>query len=114
MGIQVSVVNFPRNPRFWSRMAFKMAHMTKEMEDRKYLLTHHAVVIKDEGSLGVRSCEEMKDLIFHQFGIRKHEFFMHRSYPSPFITIFSERHARDIVFVVGRAIDGAIELRFCS
>jgi hypothetical protein len=36
------------------------------------------------------------------------------SHPHPFIIIFSDRHARDVVFAAGRAIDGAVELRFSA
>jgi hypothetical protein len=107
-----SAINFPGNPRFRPRVAFKMASSTEEMDDRRYLLTNYALIVKEEGSLGLRSSEELKDLILHHFGIRKHEIYAYRSSPDPFIAIFSERRGRDLVFAAGRIIDGPVELRF--
>jgi hypothetical protein len=46
--------------------------------------------------------------------MRKHELYVYRSRPEPFIVIFSEVHARDLVFAAGRLIDGPIELSFHS
>jgi hypothetical protein len=65
-----------------------------------------------EGPLGLRSPEELKEVIFHQFGFRKHEFYAYRSYPHPFILIFSDSHTRDVVFAAGHTVDGPVELRF--
>jgi hypothetical protein len=76
------------------------------------MLSSYAVVVKEEGSLGLRSCEELKECITHHFGICKHEFYAYHSHPSPFIVIFSEHRARDVVFTEGRLIDGPIELQF--
>jgi hypothetical protein len=89
-----------------------MAPTTQEIEDRKEMLTHHALMVREKGPLGLRSGEELKDIIFHQFHIRNHEIYVSRSFPSPFIVIFSERHARDVMFAAGRVIDGPMELRF--
>jgi hypothetical protein len=107
-----SVVNFPGNPRFQPRVAFKMAPTSGDMENNKELLTHHALVVREDSPLGVRSTEELKDIIVHHFGIRKHEFYAYRSFPAPFIVIFAKRHAWDIVFAARRVIDGAVELCF--
>jgi hypothetical protein len=107
-----SVINFLGNPRFHPRVAFKMASTDPDMEERRIMLTNYAVVVKEEGPLGLRSCEELKDCISHHFGIRKHEFYTYRSRPNSFIVIFSERRARDVVFAAGRLIDGPIELGF--
>jgi hypothetical protein len=68
--------------------------------------------VKEEGPLALRSSEELKDLILHHFGNHKHEFYAYRSFPDPYIVIFSERSAQDLVFAVGRLIDGPVELRF--
>jgi hypothetical protein len=57
----------------------------------------------------MKCCDEVQDLIFHHFGIRKHEFYVYRSLPAPFIVIFSEKHARDLVFGAGRIIEGPAE-----
>jgi hypothetical protein len=52
------------------------------------MLSNFALIIKEEGMLGLHSCEELKDLIAHQFGFRKHEFYVYRSCPDPFMIIF--------------------------
>jgi hypothetical protein len=103
-----SAINFPGNPRFHPRVAFKMAPTNPDMEERKIMLTNYAVVVKELGSVGLRSCDEMKDCISHHFGIHKHEFYAYRSQPNPFIVIFFERRARDVVFAAGRLIDGLL------
>jgi hypothetical protein len=107
-----SAVNYSRNPRFRPRIVFKIDNIFKEMEQRRVLLTNHALVIFDEGPLAVQSKEEVRNLIMHHFGIRKHELYVYRSHLEPFIVVFSEGHARDLVFVVGRLVDGPIELSF--
>jgi hypothetical protein len=84
------------------------------MEERKTMLESNALIVKEEGALGLASCEELKEAIFQHFGIWKHEIYIYRSYPHPFIIVFAERHARDVVFAAGRAIDGLVELRFMS
>jgi hypothetical protein len=89
-----------------------MAPTTQEIEDRKEMLTHHALMVREKGPLGLRSGEELKDIIFHQFHIRNHEIYVSRNFPSPFIVIFSERHVRDVMFAAGRVIDGPMKLRF--
>jgi hypothetical protein len=82
------------------------------MNQRYRYLTKHAVVITDEGPMVIRSREEVKDLIQFSCGIRKHDFVVYQSTPEPFIAIFLEEHDRDIVFAMGRALDGLVELAF--
>jgi hypothetical protein len=48
-----SVINYLSNPCFHPHHAFKMAGTIEEMEQRRQLLTDHAIVISDEGPLGV-------------------------------------------------------------
>jgi hypothetical protein len=48
------------------------------------------------------------------FGIRKYELYVYRNRHEPFIVIFSESRARDLVFVAGRLVDGLVELSFHS
>jgi hypothetical protein len=48
------------------------------------------------------------------FGIRKHELYVYQNRPEPFIVIFSECRARDLVFVAGRLVDGPVELSLHS
>jgi hypothetical protein len=84
------------------------------MEQQHVMLTNHALVIVDEGPLCVQSREEVKNLILLHFGIRKHELYVYRSHPKPFIVIFSKGRARDLVFAAGRLVDGPVELSFHS
>jgi hypothetical protein len=109
-----SVVNFPGNPRFHPKVAFKMAASTDEMLERRWMLENHTLLVNEEGPLGLGSTEELKEIIFQQFGICKHESYVYRSYPHPFFIIFAERHARDVVFASGGAIDEPVELRFST
>jgi hypothetical protein len=78
------------------------------------LFTTHALVITEGCSLSVQSREEVKDLIMHHFGIRKHNMCVFRSYLEPFLILFSDTHDRYTVFAVGRLIDDPIELGFHS
>jgi hypothetical protein len=109
-----SAVNYPGNPRFRPRVAFKFANTSEEMEQMCIMLTNHALVISDEGPLAVQSREEVKDLIIQHFGIRKHELYVYRSHPEPFIIVFSEGRARDFVFATRRLVEGPTELSFHS
>jgi hypothetical protein len=76
------------------------------------LLTRFALVVKEVGALGISSAKDLKDILQQHFGIRNHELYIHRSLLQPFIVIFTERHARDVVFGAGRLIEGPIELLF--
>jgi hypothetical protein len=78
-----------------------MAQTSEDMLQRETILDHHALLVKEEEPLGLRSCEELKEVIFHHFGIRKHEMYVYRSVPNPFVIIFSEQHAKDEVFAAG-------------
>jgi hypothetical protein len=80
------------------------------MEDRKEMLSRLALLVTEEGLMRLRSTEDVKDIIFHHFRIRKYELCVYRSRPDPFLVIFPDRHARDAVFPAGRIIDGPIEL----
>jgi hypothetical protein len=91
-----SAVNYPGNPRFRPRVVHKMVSASEEMEQRRQMLTLHAIIISDEGQLRVQSREEVKDLIFHHFGIRKHDFYVYRSCPEPFVAFFHDPHDRDV------------------
>jgi hypothetical protein len=70
------------------------------------------VVITEEGAMGVQSREEVKDILFHHFGIRKHECYVYRSFSEPFIAMFPDSHDRDVVFAAGRVADGPVGLAF--
>lgn len=86
--------------------------MTQEMEQREQLLTSNALVVTEAGALGLGSKDELKDVIFHHFGIRKHEFNVFRSAPEPFLVLFSEQADRYLAFAEGRFIEGPYEFRF--
>jgi hypothetical protein len=106
-------VNFPGNPRFLSWVAFKSVSTSAEMEERKEILSCLTLLVKEVGVVGLRSTEELKDVLFHHFGIRKHELYVYHSHPHPFVVVFPDRHARDI-FAAGRVINGPIELSFSA
>jgi hypothetical protein len=93
-------------------VAVKIADTSDEMEQRKELLMNHAVVITEEGPMGIQSRDEVKNIIFSQFGIPKHEYYVDRSYQELFIAIFLESHNRDVLLAAGRAVEGTIELCF--
>jgi hypothetical protein len=107
-----SAINYPGNPRFHQRVAFKMTATSEEMEQRRQMLSNHAVVITDKGPMRVQTREEVNDIILHQFGIRKHECYVYRSYPKPFVAMFHGSHDRDVVFDGEKVMDDPIELRF--
>jgi hypothetical protein len=114
MAWEGNAINFPGNLRFWSNASFMCLATTKEMDDREDLLSHHALVVTEHGPLGLRSVEELKDLLSHHFDLRKHEIYVYRSHPAPFIIIFSEKHVCDVVFAAGGVIEWPIELQFKS
>jgi hypothetical protein len=62
--------------------------------------------------LGATFCEEVAEIIGHHFGMTRYEFHIFRSNHEPFIVLFSERAARDMVFARGRVSDGPVDLRF--
>jgi hypothetical protein len=70
------------------------------------------VAIIEEGPMGVRSRDEVKDIIWHHFSTRKHEFYIYHSYPELFVAYFHEAEARDVVFATARVVEGPIELEF--
>jgi hypothetical protein len=109
LGPQGSVVNYLGNPRFRPNSIFKRSYITEEMHQHCQYYTSHAIVITDEGPLAVSSHEEVKDIIQHSFGIRKHDFVVYRSNPEPFLALFHDPHDRDVVFAAGKALDGPIE-----
>jgi hypothetical protein len=84
------------------------------MEDRWMMLSNFAQVVREEGPMGLSSCEVLKDMIAHHFDLGKHEFYAYSIYLDPFVVIFSDQHARDVMFAAGRAIEGPIELSFSA
>jgi hypothetical protein len=85
---------------------------SRDMVDRKLMLTNHALVVIEVGVLCLSSAEELKEVIFHNFDVRKHEVHVYHSFPEPFILIFSDWHGRDVVFIASRVIEEALELHF--
>jgi hypothetical protein len=105
-------VNYPGNPRFKPRCTFEVAKTTDEMEQKRQLLTVHAVVVTDEGPMGIQAKEEVKNIICHHFGIQELDFYVYHCSPESFIAFFYDTHDRDVVFVAGRVVDGPMELGF--
>jgi hypothetical protein len=112
--VRGSTVNYPGNPRFCPRLAFKYVGTSEEMEQRKRLLENHVVVITEEGPLGVRSREEVKDIISLNFGISKHNFYVYHTRAGPFLAFFHGTQDNDVVFVAARAVDGPTDLSFIA
>jgi hypothetical protein len=110
--IMGNAINFSGNPRFSPTIAFKSAATSPEMDERTMMLSNYALRILEKGALGVESYEELKVIVSHHFGFSKHELLVYRSHADPFIIIFSNRSARDLVFAAGRLIDGQVELCF--
>jgi hypothetical protein len=110
--VRGNAVNYPSNPRFQPRSDFKKSEITQDMDDRCRILNNRAVVITEEGPMGVRSREEVKDIIQYHFGISKLEFLVYRSNPEPFLAVFRNEHDRGVIIVAGRVVDGPIELGF--
>jgi hypothetical protein len=106
------IVDFPDNPRQRLRVTVKMAWAPEEVQQKREMLTQHALLITEEDPLGVASREEVAEIISHNFGLPGYEFHIFRSNPEPFIVIFSDRATRDIVFARGRVQDGLVDLRF--
>jgi hypothetical protein len=108
------IVDFPGNPRLRPRAVAKLVWASDEIQQRCKMLIHHALLITEESSLGVASKEEVANIITHHFELLRYEFHVFRSAPEPFIVLFSDRAARDVVFVRGRVLDGPVELHFHS
>jgi hypothetical protein len=55
-----SAINYPENPRFRPTSAFKVTATTEDMHHRSRWLSDHAIVITEEGPMGVQSKDEVK------------------------------------------------------
>jgi hypothetical protein len=73
------------------------------MEQRREMLSSHAVVITEEGSWEFSL--EMREETSSTNTLAKERM-------SSLFKIFTESQARDVVFAVGRAVDGPIEFMF--
>jgi hypothetical protein len=47
-----SAINYPNNPRFRPRVAFKMSASTDDMIQREDMLSRHVLLVKEEGPWG--------------------------------------------------------------
>jgi hypothetical protein len=92
------IVDFPGNPRQRLRVVEKIVWAPDEIQQRRDMLSKHALLVTEEGPLGVVSREEVAEIICNNFSLRRYEFYIFRSSPDPFIVIFSKRAARDLVF----------------
>jgi hypothetical protein len=89
-----------------------MAWAPAEVQQREEMLVHHALLVKEVGLMAAASRTEVVDIIEHHFGFVRYEFHVIRSSPEPFVIIFSDCAARDIVFARGKVVDGPVELSF--
>jgi hypothetical protein len=87
-----------------------MVATSEEMDQREKLLSAWAIIIIEDGALGVQSREEVKDIIQHHLGISKHNFYVYRSSLEPLIALFHDARDRDIAFAAGRIVDGPVDL----
>jgi hypothetical protein len=106
------VADFPDNPRRHPQIVEKLAWASDEVQQRRELLTHHALLVTEEGPLGVASREEVAEIIGHHFDLLRYEYHVFQNNPEPFIILFSDRATRDVVFARGKVSDGPVELRF--
>jgi hypothetical protein len=112
--IHAHVVEFPGHPRLRPRVVEKTVWAPDEIQQRREMLTQHALFISEEGVLGVASREDVAEIIGHHFDLMRYEFHVFRSHLEPFIVLFSEHSVRDVVFARGRVSDGPVELQFDS
>jgi hypothetical protein len=73
-------------------------------------LAEHVILVSDNGSMRVSTRDEVREIIFQHFGIRKDQFYVTRSSHEPSIVYFHETHARDVVFAARRVVEGPVEL----
>jgi hypothetical protein len=106
------VTDFPGNPWRHPRVVEKLVRASDEIQQCREMLTHHAMLVTEEGPLGVASHEEVAEIIGHHFDLLRYEFHVFHSHPESFIILFSECAARDIVFARGKISNGPVELRF--
>lgn len=109
-----NAIDHPGNPRHRPRFVEKHAVLTDDMEDRKELLTSRALLMIEEGPVGVVSREEVAEIIMHHFRFCKYELEVFRTQPEPFLVIFKDQHARDRVYARGRLEEGPYAFQFHS
>jgi hypothetical protein len=87
--IHAHVVEFPGHPRLRPRVIEKTVWAPDEIQQRREMLTQHALLISEEGVLGVASREDVAEIIGHHFDLMRYEFHVFRSHSEPFIVLFS-------------------------
>jgi hypothetical protein len=92
----------------------KLVWDTNKVQQRRDILARHALLITEEGPLRLISWEEVVEIIGHHFDLLRYEFRIFRSSPEPFIVLYSERSARDVIFARERISDGPFKLCFHS
>lgn len=107
-----NIIDYPGNPLYRPRVEFKMAQITGPMQERQEMLQERALLVTEEGPVGLTSRRELVDVIQHYFGISRYELQVHHTYPEPFIIMFNDSSARDRVYLQGFIRNGPIELRF--
>jgi hypothetical protein len=106
------VAYFLGYPHLRPRVVEKTTWAPDEVQQRRQLLTQHALVITEEGALGVASREDVAEIIGHHFDLLRYEFQVFHSHLEPFLVLVSDRATRDVVLTRGKVSDGPIELRF--
>jgi hypothetical protein len=75
------MAEFPGNPRQRPRVAEKTAWSSDEVQQRSEMMSHHSLVVNEEGPRGVTSREEVAEIIEHHFGLRRYDFHIRPSSP---------------------------------
>jgi hypothetical protein len=110
--VRTPMVEFPGHPRSRTRLAEKTIWAPDEIQQRRQMLTHHALLVTEEGARGVASQEDATEIIGYNFDPLRYEYHVFKKHHEPFIVLFLDRAVRDAVFVKGKIFDGPVELRF--
>jgi hypothetical protein len=68
------VLDYPSNPRQRPTVVEKTVWAFDDMQQRRSLLSQHALLITEEGPLGVIGREVVAEIICHHFGLLRYEF----------------------------------------
>jgi hypothetical protein len=83
-----------------------------EIQQRRQMLTHHALLISEEGAQGVASHEDVAEIIGYNLDLLRYEYHVFISHSGSFIILFLDRATWDVVFSKGKVSDGLVQLRF--
>jgi hypothetical protein len=67
------VLDFLSNPRQRRRVAEKVAWASDDMQQKREMLGHHALLVSKEGPCGVASREEVAEITGHHFDLLRYD-----------------------------------------